>query len=249
MSKPLALDLFAGGGGTALGLLQAGFDVVGVDVNPRHARVYPADFICGDALRPPVRLADFDFIWASPPCQKFTQGLSKKVRREQHENLLAPTTAMLRAAGVPYCIENVPPAKKLGPMRADLILAGPMVGLPRIERKRIFELNFPVPQPLVVTPSREDWNRAEVFTITKSLCAPSHYYRRISMGLPGRLPVATARAAMGISTPMTAAQIGEAVPPPYSRWIGERAIEYLSGHEYKGPHAQMVFDFRAAGSV
>ena len=33
-----ALDLFCGGGGAALGLIQAGYDVTGVDINPRHHR-------------------------------------------------------------------------------------------------------------------------------------------------------------------------------------------------------------------
>lgn len=251
MPKLHALDLYCGGGGTALGLQQAGFDVVGVDVNPRHSRVYPADLIQGDALRPPVDLKKFDFIWASPPCQKFTTGLTKRIRRELHANLVAPTISMLRAAGVLYCVENVPPAKRLAPMRADVVLTGPMVGLPRIERRRIFEVNFPIPKPPVVSSTPEDWNRGYMVTITKSLCAPSHYYRRIKMGIPGRVPVREAREVMGIppDLPMTASQVGEAVPPPYAKWIGERAMEYIMGYDYHGPHAQMVFDFRAASHV
>ena len=39
--KPLALDLFCGGGGACEGLQRAGFDVVGVDIVAKHAKHYP----------------------------------------------------------------------------------------------------------------------------------------------------------------------------------------------------------------
>ena len=106
-----ALDLFCGGGGAALGMIAAGFDVVGVDIERRHARIYPGDFICGDATRPPVDLADFDLVWASPPCQRFS--LASMVRgnahRLQHPDLIPEIRALV--AGHPWTvIENVPPA-------------------------------------------------------------------------------------------------------------------------------------------
>ena len=54
-----ALDLFCGGGGATIGILRAGFDeVVGVDNNPRHARIYPGKFVCADATNPPFDLGD-----------------------------------------------------------------------------------------------------------------------------------------------------------------------------------------------
>ena len=51
MGKLVALDLFCGGGGAALGILEAGFDrVVGIDIK-RHKH-YPGDFYPRGRLAP-----------------------------------------------------------------------------------------------------------------------------------------------------------------------------------------------------
>ena len=103
-----ALDLFCGAGGATMGLKRAGFDVVGVDINRKRGRRYPAAFVCGNALNPPVILTDFDFIWASPPCQRYTQAFNNhSENRSRHPDLVASTRAMLHGSGVPYVIENV----------------------------------------------------------------------------------------------------------------------------------------------
>ena len=77
--KLKALDLFCGGGGAALGMIQAGFEVTGIDIKP-HPN-YPGEFIQGDVFEDAPDLTDFDFVWASPPCQAFSVASGNAKRR------------------------------------------------------------------------------------------------------------------------------------------------------------------------
>jgi site-specific DNA-cytosine methylase len=68
-----ALDLFCGAGGATLGLMQTRFAVTGVDSRPQPRYCGDA-FVQADALEYLASevLSRFDFVWASPPCQRFT---------------------------------------------------------------------------------------------------------------------------------------------------------------------------------
>src|SRR5271169_3984152 len=68
--------------------------------------------------------------------------------------LIGEVREMLRASGVPYCIENVEEAA--WDMINPITLCGSMFGLGaqgcRLQRHRLFECNFPLEQP----PCRHD---------------------------------------------------------------------------------------------
>jgi DNA (cytosine-5)-methyltransferase 1 len=147
--KPLALDLFCGGGGVSRGLRDAGFDVVGVDSNPACAPYYRAGkcgrFICADALTFP--LDGFDFVWASPPCQAHTR--LKSLTKKSYPDLIPQILDRLADFGGHWCVENVEGA----PLDWNLLLCGSMFNLitgdgrAELRRHRIFMTTFGVRQP------------------------------------------------------------------------------------------------------
>lgn len=141
-ARPRLLDLFCGAGGCSVGYHRAGFDVVGVDINPMPN--YPFKFVQADALDfldtgwPDA----FDAIHASPPCQAFTT--ARVIHGNDHPDLLTPTRDLLQATGLPWVIENVPGA----PMRPDVKLCGCMFPELRskhgmLARERWFEFHEP----------------------------------------------------------------------------------------------------------
>ena len=131
--RPLLLDLFCGAGGAAKGYHDAGFDVVGVDINPQPN--YPYEFHQGDALDwLTLDVSDFAVIHASPPCQRYSTSTASTGTPSDHPDLLAPVRSSLGRTGLPYVIENVPRA----PVRRDLMLCGSMFGL-QVRRHRHFE--------------------------------------------------------------------------------------------------------------
>jgi DNA (cytosine-5)-methyltransferase 1 len=119
-------------------------DITGVDINRQGN--YPFHFIQADALAFP--LEGYDFIWASPPCQKYTRKSANWGRKRthwiDHPDLISPIRDRLSVLGIPYVIENVMGA----PLRQDLVLCGSMFGL-KIRKHRQFEASFPLNPCLV----------------------------------------------------------------------------------------------------
>lgn len=222
-----ALDLFCGAGGAAYGILNAGFDeIVGVDIVIPTS--YPGAFIQADLTEGlPVDIGQFDFVWASPPCQRYS--IATKARgggyHLTHPDLIPRTRELL--AGHPMtCIENVPGS----PLRQDLYLTGPMVGLERIKRKRYFEMSVELQMRCGQLPyqnvPRELWEEGIAVTVTTSMCSASHYYPRKRKGLSGYVKRDEAKEVMGLppDAPMTKREIGESVPPAYAEYIARAAL-------------------------
>ena len=219
------LDLFCGAGGAAMGYHRAGWEVVGVDINPQPH--YPFEFIQTDALRFPWRsfyqLQHLDAIHASPPCQGYTQlaAVNAKLGREQrHERLITETRALLQESGLPYVIENVVGSTLIDPVR----VCGTSFGLP-IRRHRLFESNLDLmgrpcehgrfTEPRYWTGWRpKGEKRLSTVVQVYGNAGGKHEW-------PG---------AMGIDW-MTYDEIAEAVPPAYTEWIGTQLIEQMDSDE------------------
>lgn len=152
------LDLFCCEGGAAYGYNKAGFEVIGVDLEPQP--LYPYAFHWGDALQllrdlllsdmfgTPVKIAgtdyalsDFDAIHASPPCQAYSTITPDK---SKHPELIAPVRELLIETGLPYVIENVAGARK--ELVDPVMLCGSSLGL-KVRRHRFFESNMSLTSP------------------------------------------------------------------------------------------------------
>lgn len=216
MSKLKALDLFCGAGGAAMGLHRAGFDVTGVDIKPQPR--FPFTFVQADALNPPFNLADFDFIWASPPCQAYT--VANNIHQHKHPELIEPVRAMLAASGVHYVIENVPKAPLLNPFT----LCGLAFGL-NVKRHRKFEANFFVLAPPCGS-HKGDWVTIFGHTVLERSPAVGCTLKGGPIFRRKHLGTDIGRKAMGIDW-MSREELSEAIPPAYSHFIASTFLSSI----------------------
>ncbi len=213
MTRPRLLDLFCGAGGAAMGYHRAGFDVVGVDINPQPH--YPFEFHQGDAMTWP--LDGFDVIHASPPCQHYS---TVSRNDKEYPDLYAPTRDRLLEAGCPFVIENVIGA----PYSHGFILCGSMFG-PRpdsewLRRHRNFETSWFVFQPQCDHPPK---GQPRPITVTgHSILSTTRDVARHSR--QGTWPLV--QALMGIDW-MTRQELVQAIPPAYTEWIGAQLLAAL----------------------
>lgn len=208
------LDTFCGAGGAGFGYHQAGFEVVGVDiVFQKH---YPFEFHQADALEYIAEHGrEFNAIHASPPCQDWTRSYTPIDHGTGH--FLPDVRNLLIKIGIPWVIENVPGAA----MRADYRLCGCMFGLPKLRRERWFETSW---NGFCLRPSCK--HIEPVLTVAGHGIPSGSFYRNKLKGPEyGKL----ARLAMGIDW-MTRDELVQAIPPAYTKFIGEQLIVYLEAH-------------------
>ena len=206
----IALDLFCGAGGASKGLFDAGFDMIrGIDINPQPEYIDLNEFVQADVfdwLENPNE-CDYDFIWASPPCQAYTYA-SKKARNlgNTYPDLVGITRELLLKIGKPFVIENVTTA----PLRKDLVLCGEMFGL-KVIRHRAFEIfGFGCLQP------RHIKHRGTV----KS----GAYVTVAGHGGDGVASLNAWQDAIGVDWVRNKKTLAQCVPPKYSEYIAKQFL-------------------------
>jgi DNA (cytosine-5)-methyltransferase 1 len=190
-----------------MGYHRAGFEVVGVDLNPQPH--YPFEFHQADALTMDLAfMRSFDAVHASPVCKRYsTMSVVRAGLAESHPDQIPIIRTQMIEAGKPYIIENVQGAPLL---RGSICLCGQMFGL-NVIRHRWFETSFMLFPPY------------HPRHVPGHLCIVGH-------GGPAnqrRWKVAEARQAMGIDW-MTRDEIVESIPPAYTEFIGRQLIDYLN---------------------
>lgn len=199
-----ALDLCCKAGGATKGLQQAGYYVVGVDIN-RQPNYCGNWFIRGDALE--VDWSGYDLIWASPPCQRYSE-LTPIEYKESHPDLLPTFLDRLRNQTTPYICENVDGTQ--GMMKDPVFLCGTMFGM-NIWRHRWFEIGN----------SNAFFLLPPCNHIGNPVLISGRGMRGASKGQRTKEPsVAERSEAIGINW-MNSKELDDAIPPQYSKFLAD----------------------------
>ena len=226
---PVLLDLFCCAGGAGKGYHDAGFQVIGVDIDPQPN--YPFKFFQADA----VEFAEdfgrlFDVIHASPPCQTFSR--TKTLHDNEHPDLIEPTRQALVASGKPFVIENVVGAPLIDPIKLSgqhfNMTAADVDGVPlKLVRHRLFESNVDLAVP--------DEFHANKHIQTASIYGagggwtPKHRDNPDRRG--GYIPhTDVVERLLGIDW-MTKHELSQSIPPKFTEFIGRQLLAHISESE------------------
>lgn len=208
-------DLFCKAGGCSDGYRSAGFDVTGVDIAFQKRYPKQCSFIQADAMT--FDISEFDVVHASPPCQAYSKA-SQYMRNKgkSYPDLISKIRDRLVKANCIYVIENVVGA----PLRNPVQLCGTSFGLGskdlQLVRHRWFECNI----QLLVPPCQHSSKPAAGVYGNGT---PTYQRKRLGRDVLS----AECREIMGISW-MSRAELSQAIPPAYTRCIGEQLIAYLN---------------------
>lgn len=124
-SKKTAGVLFCGIGGADIGLQQSGFDIAwAIERDPVAAEIYSKNFPHSPIVEDirnvdPDDLDSIDLLWASPPCQQYSQARDKSLPVHEGADLGYEVIRFLEVLKPRYfCLENVPAYKSADSFKA-----------------------------------------------------------------------------------------------------------------------------------
>lgn len=204
-----------------MGYHLAGFEVVGVDINPQPH--YPFKFIQADALTFP--LDEFEVIHASPPCQSYSATNHFPWANKEHAPMLIdPIRKILEQSGKPWIIENVHGS----PLPDALQLCGSMFGLP-IRRHRWFSCSQLLFAPTQCHHAKGFYNvvggRVRGYGTLASETTYVDKHGKIHKR-EGYYKLEVGQKAMGIDW-MSLKELSQAIPPAYTKYIGLQLIDNI----------------------
>lgn len=242
--KPVLFDIFCGAGLAAKGYQDAGFYVVGFDIEPQK-RYAGDEFYRMDARDfRPEHLADAAAVHTSPCCQFASQITPDK---SKHENFIPFIRQLVRDSGKPYVIENVAGARDH--LVHPVWLCGAAFGL-KVYRHRYFETNFDVFQP-EHSPHNDNTPRAGHGVSDKGFISVTSGGKKLTHGgkdarrrsgvygmspkgfvsVSGHITGADyCRFAMGVDWYVSAAELVQGIPPVFARFIGLHLMAHLTGN-------------------
>lgn len=218
LRRPRLLDCYCCAGGASWGYHLAGFDVEGVEIDPRPD--YPFRVWKGDAVEF-IRAhgTKYDAITASPPCQKhttLTKGNEGRGWENDHVDLIEATREALEETGKPYIIENVVGARK--ELVDPVMLCGLSFGL-KVFRHRLFEANF-----ALTVPEHQSHAGHRVAGWRHGVKYEGDMFAVYGDG-GGKGTIAQWQDAMGIDWTEDRQAIAEAIPPAYTEYLGLQLLE------------------------
>jgi DNA (cytosine-5)-methyltransferase 1 len=225
-ARPILFDFFACQFGAGKGYHDAGFDVIGFDIEPQPRA--PLQFVRADALVTLRMLLDGHPIagvtlervaafHASPPCQH--DSATQRIQGNDHPDLIEMVRALLERTGKPYVIENVEGAvlklREPKMLCAAMFGRGPTPTAVGLDRHRYFETNWPLEVPE----------------------HPAHTWRTTKMGRPPKpgeaMHVVGNFSGVSIARELMAMPwasrdgLREAIPPYYTEFIGRQLMEAI----------------------
>lgn len=204
-----------------MGYLLAGCEVDGVDINPQPD--YPGTrFIQEDAISYVHGWgARYDLIHASPPCQRdctLSLGTNAELR-DQYPDLVKPTLDVLERIARRFVIEQ-PPGDATKVIRRDIQLCGEMFGLKVIRHRNFMLGGWGVPQP-------EHYpHRGRVAGMRHGVWYEGPYFAVYGRG-GGKGSIAQWQDAMGVEWSGSRRGLAEAIPPAYTKWIGDQFMSII----------------------